>query len=1301
MYRLLFIFYIFNVFLIKSQGQQVWFTPNKGQWHENVQYQVKIVNGEMYIEKNGFTFSFDNRSELFSHHSTDKHTKHDLASSEYKRDVIKMKYINSNLNSNALEKDSSSFYYNYFIDNDPTKWKNSVYSFKQIDYPEFYNGINYQINGTENSVKYQMELTEKNKIELIQINIEGCKKAFIDKEGKLHIQHRFGEILDEKPTAWYYDENNIKKVVKIKYVLNKKRDSNYNLSYQLEETMPENTKLIIDPNITFSSYSGSTSDNWGNTATPDKHGNLVAAGIVFGNGYPVTAGAYDVSFNHSSSDNYSFFDVSISKFNSSGSTFLFSTYLGASNGNEVPLSLICDENDNLYVLGTTSSPGFPTSGSPYQSTFAGGSNVTLDDILPFQGTDIFISKLNSSGSTLMSSTFLGGSGNDGYNMGSTFPNDGNLAQNYGDNFRGEIIIDQEGNVLIASSSNSTNFPINNGFQSSFGGLQDAVFAKLSNNLSSLLWSTYFGGNNIEAGYSLQVNSNNELYTTGGIMSSINIAGGNAPSTLGNIDGYLLKFGSNLNYQSGTYVGTSSYDQCYFVQIDDDDFVYVYGQTSGNMTVSPGLYGNDNAGQFIRKYSSNLANIIWTTKVGGNNNGNHSLSPTAFLVSDCKEIYIAGWGGDILSSSISNFPVSADAFMSTIPNGDGFYIAVLKPDASDLEYATFIGGPSSDHVDGGTSRFDKAGRVYHAVCSACGGNNSGFVSTPGVIGPSNNSGNCNMAAFKFELNAIDAVVTDPNYVICIPNPVQFFSNSINGEVFVWDFGDGTTSSVENPSHSFTIEGTYTIKLTVYDSLFCKVPDSVQFEVEVGSYEPGYISPVPTICKNTPYQLESGGGAFYTWFPSNYVNDPNISNPLITVDQNVVMNVIIGDVCGLDTFQVNINVFPDAIQVSEDESICVGTGANISVSGSVSQIWSPNVQINNPLSSNPIVTPSESMFYFVEATTQNNCVYKDSVYITVFSTIPIPELQDTARMCNGEEVELEAEGGETYLWYPNIYLNQNNTNVVSSYTPESMTYYCDFTNACGTVTDSIFVVVVIPQLNAWGDTTICYGDSCVLYAQGLNTYYWYPAKFISNNTNDTVMVVPSQTTIFIVSGYDIYSCYDRDSVFVNLFPNHQVELGPHILADLGDQIQLFAETTGIGTFNWSPNSYISCTDCQNPFVYPNFNSQYKVYFIDTNGCTTTDLIEIIYNGILYIPNTFTPDDNRFNQYFKAYGEGIVLFNMTIYNRWGEIVSEIDSIDEYWDGTYKGKLCQDGTYTWKVYYSDLKGNKNHLNGHVNLLR
>jgi hypothetical protein len=315
---------------------------------------------------------------------------------------------------------------------------------------------------------------------------------------------------------------------------------------------------------------------------------------------------------------------------------------------------------------------------------------------------------------------------------------------------------------------------------------------------------------------------------------------------------------------------------------------------------------------------------------------------------------------------------------------------------------------------------------------------------------------------------------------------------------------------------------------------------------------------------------------------------------------------------------VNVFPDQITVSDEQSICIGGSVPISVTGSVSQIWTPNTNINNNTLAQAIVSPTTDGYYVVEAITPNNCQYTDSVYIDVQTDVPQPQLEDTVIMCNGESIELIASGGDNYLWYPNLFLNSTTDSIVITSTPNDMTYYCDFSNSCGTLTDSVFVDVVIPNLRAFGDTIICYGDSTTLYATGVVEYQWYPSKFIENSREDTVLVFPHQSTAYVVTGTDQFGCIDRDTVFVNLFAINQVELGSFIRAEIGDVIPLFAETGGVdGAFNWYPNYYIFLRYLSKPgrFIHISILS-IRVYFMDKNGCVLQLILSRSFMMVFYI-------------------------------------------------------------------------------------
>ncbi|MDD2984252.1 MAG: PKD domain-containing protein [Crocinitomicaceae bacterium] len=1285
---------VFICFLVLSnpyfgQDGQVWMHPNKGQWHANIEYKVPLVNGDMYLEKNGFTYAFHNAGEIHAQHENEAHHTH--ADPKLKGHAVKTTFLNANPHVKIQESGLSQNYRNYFLGNNPQKWKSSIYDVKQVLYKNVYPSIDMLVEGSEH-LKYSFFIPAGENPSVIQLKTEGASSMFIDRLGNLHTLHPFGEITESAPIAWNINLEGKKTPVAVRFKL-----KNQTVSFSFPEGYDAGQSLVIDPTLTFSTFTGSTADNWGFTAAPDALFNVFAAGVVFGNGYPISAGAFDPSFNGGQ------FDIGLTKYTANGTALLYSTYIGGSQ-TETPHSLICSPANELYVMGVTSSTDFPMAGSPYQAVHNGGPSFT-ENGLNFQSADLYVLKLNAAGTSLLASTFIGGSGTDGINRGA-------LYFNYGDQFRGDIALDQTGNVYVASTSASSDFPIINGFQSTLNGIQDAVVFKLNNNLNSLLWSSYFGGSGIETGNSLQIAPNGNVYMAGGSSSpTLGFASGVTLSNLGGIsDGYVVRInGTTPAILSGTFMGTNEYDQAYFVQLDLDDKVYVYGQTEGLMPITPGLFGTANSGQFIRKFNTNLTSIEWTTTIGAGT-GHVEISPTAFLVSDCYDIYISGWGGSVnrnnssaVNSTSSGFPVTSDAHQFST-NGNNFYIAVLRPNASAIKYATYMGGTSSsfNHVDGGTSRFDKAGNIYHSVCAACGGAANGFTTTPGVWSTQNASSNCNMAAFKFELNKIDAIVSIPTASVCLPAPVVFSNNIANGNNFFWDFGDGSTSTAVNPSHVYPGAGIYNVQLIVTDINGCYYPDTTNFTVTIGEFQGEVTVPTTPICPGTPFQLNASGGIQYAWSPAQFLDNPNIANPIATVSVDTDFQVIITDSCGTDTLNITLTVYGGSATVSNDTLICKGQSVTLSASGGGTYQWTPAAFLDNPSSANPIATPTQTTTFDVNVITPEGCLLSNAILVEVIQDLPTPVMPNTLRICENESVTIQVSGATDYFWSPPINIAPLTGSTVVVNPTNSTTYFCDFVNACGTVRDSIFIEIVKPIITVKNDTTICKGQTAILTASGGVSYMWTPVSGILQNTGSQITVSPSQTTNYQVVGTDNYGCKDSASVTVSLYPSTPVFTWPDIYAFDGDTVVLGVTQTLPGTFTWSPTEFLSCIVCANPIATPTQNIVYTVTYTDENGCKTTDPISIYFEPVIYVPNTFTPDGNLFNDVFKAVGGNVSSFTLSVYNRWGELIITLNSVSESWDGTYKGLPCQDGTYVWKMRYSRYENEDIRvLTGHVNLIR
>ncbi len=336
--------------------------------------------------------------------------------------------------------------------------------------------------------------------------------------------------------------------------------------------------------------------------------------------------------------------------------------------------------------------------------------------------------------------------------------------------------------------------------------------------------------------SLKLNSTQtSVFVAGGTMSANFPVSTNAyKSTFsGDTDGWIASFAyATGNYVASTFNGTTAYDQNFFVALDADDDVYVFGQTKGAYPTTAGLWGVPNSSQFIHKLNPNLQQSKMSMVFGNGNKTTINISPTALMVDMCKSVYISGWGGNVnIEGNTNGMIVTANAEDHTT-DGSDFYFLVLDGSWKFPEYATFFGGPGAEHVDGGTSRFSPEGVIHQAVCAGCGGQSTFPAFPANVYSTTNNSPNCNLAVVKvdFEMLAADLNIYLKPDTICVNSVVEFADSSSNVDVMNWNFGDGTDITGRNPVKSYDSAGVYTIKIIGVDTL-CNTSDSAEFTIYV--------------------------------------------------------------------------------------------------------------------------------------------------------------------------------------------------------------------------------------------------------------------------------------------------------------------------------------------------------------------------------------------------------------------------------------------------------------------------------------
>ena len=794
-------------FAFLARAQQ--FIKNEGQWPEPFAYKLEFKDVAVFVSPTSMRINLRDPS-AFSHFHNEQ-GEHVLPHYPIKHHGLEVIFTN-NLQPAIIPTEKASTYHNYFLGKDPSRWKGNVPLYNKLIVQELHPGISMHLKPGLANLKYDLIIQPNANPNNIAFTYNGADSLYLD-QGRLIILTSLGRVVEEAPIAWQIIDGKVENV-DVAFTLKANQ-----VGFKLGE-YDETLELIIDPNYIFSTYTGSTSDNFGYTATYDQNGNTYGGGIVFNQGSYPTVGAFQDTFQGG------MFDVSISKFSPNGTSMIYSTYLGGSL-NEQPHSMVVDNLGNLIVLGLTGSNNFPVTSCAFDTSYNGGPNGSIGWAPFTQGSDIFITKFNAAGNALIGSTFLGGTSVDGANQ--------TLQVNYGDAARGEVIADQNGNIFFISSTGSTDFPTSGStvYQDTLAGGQDAVLGKLSSNLCNLLWSTYLGGNLNDAGYSLKLNSaETTLFTCGGTRSDNFPSSANAwqTSRAGNTDGWIASFNSsNGNYLASTFNGTAQMDQNYFIELDGDDDVYVFGQTKGDYTVTPGLWGVTDGTQFIHKFNPNLQQSLRAITFGGGQPlGSRlvNISPTALMVDECKSVYISGWGGlTNFEGSTNNLPVTPNAF-DTITDGSDFYFLVLDGSWKFIEYATFFGGSNSrEHVDGGTSRFSPEGIIYQAVCAGCGGT-SGFPAFPNnVVSTTNNSSNCNMACLRidFELQGADVNISLIPDSACLPHQLTFTDSSSNIDIMTWNFGDGTTYTGRTPNKVFNQAGTYQITIIGADTL-CNTSDT---------------------------------------------------------------------------------------------------------------------------------------------------------------------------------------------------------------------------------------------------------------------------------------------------------------------------------------------------------------------------------------------------------------------------------------------------------------------------------------------
>ncbi|MEP7342642.1 MAG: SBBP repeat-containing protein [Acidobacteriota bacterium] len=619
------------------------------------------------------------------------------------RAVVEMQPLNANPNPTITGVDKLPGVSNYFRGNNPTKWRTNVPHFAKVKYEAVYPGVDLVYYGNQRQLEYDFVVAPGVDPNKIKLGFVGADEIKLADNGDLVLMAKGSELRQHKPVI-YQEVNSQRSPVAGSFVIEGKNRVRFEVGeYDASKV------LVIDPTLNYSTFlGGSDGNDKGYAIAVDSSGNSFITGETLSTDFPAPGSPFQTDQTDT--------DVFVTKMNSTGTGVGYSTYIGGSSV-DIGHGIAADSSGNAYVAGETSSTDFPASSGAYRTsneggvdafvfkldssggrsfaTYLGGDNDdrayglalnTSDSTAyivgetnsnssggatPFPttsgarqttnagGYDIFFTRVNSSGTSLSYSTYLGGSTND----------------------YGRAIAVQSSNAYLTGIAQSTNFPTSSGaWDAARNGLQDAFVAKINpagGGSTDLVYSTYLGGDGRESGFGIAADGDGKAYITGETVSAaddISISGydttkfpvtnGAVQTTnAGGVDVFVTKLnpagGGSSDIVYSTLLGDSEDDIGYAITLDGSNNAIITGETNSTafpVAPSPSLQGNcPGLDAFVTKLNSTGTTISFSTyHCGGAGAGGSSDSGrgVAFVSS---AIYVTGFTDSISDQDGGSFP----------------------------------------------------------------------------------------------------------------------------------------------------------------------------------------------------------------------------------------------------------------------------------------------------------------------------------------------------------------------------------------------------------------------------------------------------------------------------------------------------------------------------------------------------------------------------------------------------------------------------------------------------------------------
>jgi hypothetical protein len=548
---------------------------------------------------------------------------------------------------------------NYLVGSDASQWRTEIPTFGEVVYRDLWPGVDMVFRGAKGTLKYEFVARPGADPSRIQLAYRGADGLALSSAGQLLIDTPFGTLRDEKPRTFQTIDGH-RVPVESRFALGEKAGT-YGFTLGAYDT---SRPLVIDPGLLYSTYLGGAGFEEARNVAVGTDGSTYVTGFTESPDFPSTVGSFDATRDGTS-------DGFLTKLDAGGA-LVYATFIGGS-ASDTANSIAVDAVGNAYLTGSTSSLDFPTTEDAYQSGASGTPNA-------------FVTKLAPSGSSLVYSTYLGGSG-----FESAI----------------DVALDAAGSAYVIGLATSGAFPVTEGaFDETLNGFEDGFVSKLTPDGSDLAYSTYLGGTScdLEEPLAIDVDAGGHAYVTGYTSST------DFPTTPGahdttadqNLcdfarDAFVTKLnssGSGLDYSTYLSGASGMTDFAFGIVVDAAGNAHVAGGTaSQDFPTTPGAFDttHDASGDtFLTKLNAAGSGLLYSTFLGGDG----GEAAIALALDDGGDVYVSG------VTDSTDFPTTPGAFDESY-NGDGSeliqdaFLTRLDTDTSELVYSTYFGGLGDD------------------------------------------------------------------------------------------------------------------------------------------------------------------------------------------------------------------------------------------------------------------------------------------------------------------------------------------------------------------------------------------------------------------------------------------------------------------------------------------------------------------------------------------------------------------------------------------------------------------------------